>query len=170
MIAPRRRRTWLDGFEPDSLNVFVPGVMGAGILVSIGILISDAVRRLGGGSGPQRQASIVAGSVVQEFAQSVHAQAVMVRGLRSRLTYAISAVALIGIGVYGLVGSFWNFVNPVDSGWVEDIAWVWALSTVAALTLIALGALTGLLALGYPAVPWYAYPLLARTPILSSLR
>lgn len=164
MIAPPKHRTWLD-VEPDHLNVFVPGVMGAGVLVSIGILISDAVRRLGGGRGPERQARIVADSVVKEFAQSVHGRERIAWGLRSRMTYGISAVALIGIGLYGLIGSFWNFVNLVDAGWAEDIAWLWAVSTVAALSLTGLGVLTGLLAIRYPAVPWYVYGLLFRTPL-----
>lgn len=169
MIVPRKHRTSLDDFEPDHLNVFVPGVMGAGVLVSIGILISDAVRRVGGGRGPERQAGIVAESLVKEFARSVHAPGGFTQGLRSRMTYSISAIAFIGIGVYGLIGSFWNFINPVDAGWAEDIAWLWAVSTVVALTLIGLGVLTGLLAIRYPAVPWYVYGLLFRTPLGKTL-
>ena len=38
---------WLDEDPTTRLNVFVPGVMGAGILFSLGVLVVDAVRKLG---------------------------------------------------------------------------------------------------------------------------
>ena len=58
------RRSWVfDDLDEDRLHVFVPGAMGAGILLSIGILLSDACRRLGGQQLVERRIAATAGAV-----------------------------------------------------------------------------------------------------------
>ena len=45
MIPLLRHSTWIDDTEKGT-NVFVPGIMGAGVLLSLGILISDGIARV----------------------------------------------------------------------------------------------------------------------------
>lgn len=167
MIPPRHHRTAFDDVDPDALNVFVPGVMGAGILVSIGLLIGDLARKLGGGRAAERQGALAAGFVVREFAQTVHREDVVARGfgMRSRLTYFITAALLLSVGIYGMIGSFWNFVNPIDQGWAEDVAWIWVLSAAVGTGLVWVGFIALQIAVKWPLVPTSAIALLVKTPL-----
>lgn len=149
------------------LNVFVPGVMGAGILVSLGALIFDAARKLGptrpGGRQDQLAARAVATTTVAPAGTEVPSTA-----QRSRLTYLLVAIGFGGTGGYVLVGSFWNYVNPSPGqNWVEDIAWLWGLSTVAALAFLGIGATAALLALKVRRLPVLAVSMWAATPLAS---
>lgn len=142
MISLLRRDPFLDDDPMESLHVFVPGLMGAGILLSVGIMVSDVLQRLRGGRGARREVELVARSVVSDVARSVHREHHLdpAVGLRRRTTYMAYAALFLGLGVYGLIGSFWNYINLVDDGYVEGIAWVWALSFAAVAGLFALGA------------------------------
>lgn len=167
MLPTPRVRTLADDVDPDGLHVFVPGIMGAGVLMSLGILVGDLVRRLSGGAGRQREIELTAWYLTRDVARSVHRERRLDSsvGLRPRRTYAVLALLFLGVGVYGLVGSFWNYVNPVDQGWVEDIAWVFALSVLAAGLLLVTGGVLALIARRHPAVPPWARRILARTPL-----
>lgn len=167
MIPTARRDPFVDDDPTESLHVFVPGLMGAGVLLSVGIMITDALHRLRGGRGARRQAELVAWFVASDVVRSVHREAQLdpAVGLRRRVTYVVNAALFLGLGVYGLIGSFWNYMNPVDDGWVEGIAWVWALSFVVVAGLLSLGGVLAFIAWRHPNVPSWARRFLARTPI-----
>lgn len=167
MFPPPRTRTIADDVDPGGLHVFVPGIMGAGVLMSLGILVSDLLRRLHGSTGQRREVQLTAWYLTRDVARSVHREQRMDPrvGLRSRRTYGLLAVVFLGLGAYGLVGSFWNYVNPVDQGWVEDIAWVFAVSALAAGGLLTTGAVLASIAWQHPAVPPWIRRVLARTPL-----
>jgi hypothetical protein len=158
---------WLDEDPTTRLNVFVPGVMGAGILVSLAVLAADVIRKLGpnqpGGRRDRLAASAVASTTLAPTGATVPSS-----GRRSRLTYLAVAAAFGGAGGYILVGSFWNYVNPSPGqNWVEDIAWLWALSIVASLALLAVGVTALLLASGARRLPVLGASLWASTPLAS---
>lgn len=83
-------------------HVFVPGLMGAGILMSAGILVGDGVKKLFPNSGTRRQVEVVRGvqSVVAGVAASagveIEESNISRRAPRSFLFYALGAV-LFGI-------------------------------------------------------------------------
>ena len=52
-----KRASWLSEEQTDGLNVFVPGLMAAGILMSIGMLIGDAFRKLVPAAGKKARAA-----------------------------------------------------------------------------------------------------------------
>jgi len=167
MIPLPRHTTWIDDTEKGT-NVFVPSIMGVGVLLSLGILVADGVNKVRGDRGKVRERQLISGYIAGDVLSSVHdedSSAVGARGLRSRSTYVIGALVFIVIAIYGLIGSFWNYINPVDDGWVEDIAWVWAVSLLAVGGMLALGLLLGYIAVVYPTVPPWLRRFLARTPI-----
>lgn len=167
MIPLPRHTTWIDDTEKGT-NVFVPSIMGVGVLLSLGILVADGVNKVRGDRGKVRERQLISGYIAGDVLSSVHdedSSEVGARGLRSRSTYVIGALVFIVIAIYGLIGSFWNYINPVDDGWVEDIAWVWAVSLLAVGGMLALGLLLGYIAVVYPTVPPWLRRFLARTPI-----
>ena len=167
MITLPRHTTWIDDTEKGT-NVFVPSIMGVGVLLSLGILVADGINKVRGDRGKQRERDLIAGYLAGDVFSSVHDDASSghgTRGLRRRWTYVLNSLVFIGIAIYGLIGSFWNYINPVDDGWVEDIAWVWAVSLLAVFGLLSLGLLLGYIALVYPTVPPWLRRFLARTPI-----
>jgi hypothetical protein len=158
---------WLDEDQTTRLNVFVPGVMGVGILFSLGVLVVDAIRMVGpnqpGGRRDRLAARAVAATTLAPTGTAVPSW-----GRRSRLTYLVVAIAFGGSGGYILVGSFWNYVNPSPGqNWVEDIAWLWGLSIVAGLALLCVGLTAALLASGRRRLPVPAASLWAGTPLAS---
>lgn len=167
MLPPSRPPDLLDGLEPGHPHVFVPGLMGAGVLLSLGLLVSDAVQRVRGDAGARREVQLGAWFITRDVTRSVHRDADLdpALGLRSRRTYAVLAVLVLGLGIYGLIGSTWNYLNPVDDGWVEDIAWVYALSLLAVVAMLCIGGLLLRIAWTYPEVPPWARRFLARTPL-----
>ena len=166
MIPLPRHTTWIDDTEKGT-NVFVPGIMGAGVLLSMGILISDGINRIRGDNGKRRERGLIAGYIADDVLSSIHRTDTTdpARGLRRRRTYLIASVAFITLAIYGLIGSFWNYINPVDDGWVEDVAWVWAVSLVTVTAMLSVGLLLGYLGLRHPDLPPWARRFLVRTPI-----
>lgn len=84
------------------LAVFVPGLMGAGILVSGGILLADGIRRLTPNRGVRRQVVVAQGirGVVAGVARAagfeVREGDLFQRDLRSRWAYLAVGLALTG--------------------------------------------------------------------------
>ena len=167
MIPIPRHTRWIDDTEKGT-NVFVPSIMGVGVLLSLGILVADGINKVRGDRGKRRERELIAGYLAGDVLSSVHddeSSGHGTRGLRRRWTYVLNSLVFVGIAIYGLIGSIWNYINPVDDGWVEDIAWVWAVSLLAVFGLLSLGLLLGYIALVFPTVPPWLRRFLARTPI-----
>ncbi len=90
------------GDEP-MLAVFVPGLMGVGILVSGGILLVDGIRKLTPRRGARRRVLVARGirGVVAGVARAVGLEVVdddlLRRHLRSRWAYLAVGLALVGV-------------------------------------------------------------------------
>lgn len=166
MLPTRRIETVADDLAKGT-NVFVPSIMGAGVLLSLGVMIADFVKKLKGDRGRIREVELVADYIAEDVLRSIHREdrIPVDRGLRSRRTYLLLAAGFVGLTLYGFIGSFWNYINPVDDGWVEDIAWIWAVSLVALASLLTVGVALAVIAWRYPEVPAWARRLLAFTPI-----
>lgn len=167
MLPVPRHGAWGDDLDPGGLHVFVPGLMGAGVLVSVGMLLTDAISRIRGNAGAQRVREVTASYITADVLRAVHReQEVDVTGaVRSRRSYLVGAVLFLALGMYGLVGSTWNYINPIDDGWVEDIAWVWAVSLLVVAALLYLGVVLLMMAWCHPDVPVWARRFLVHTPI-----
>lgn len=98
LTRPRPAEDWT---AEDGLGVFVPGLMGAGILLSGAILVSDGVRRLLPSRGVRRRLNVVRGvrRIVVDMADAagieIEERNLMRRERRPRLLYAaVGAVSL----------------------------------------------------------------------------
>ncbi len=134
---PRRHRSFSDDIEPGGLHVFIPGALASGFLVSIGLLISDAVRRVRGDSAATRGVSLTSAVLAEEVRAGTQAARGVTFGMRSRRTYAIVAAIALGIAVAAIPGATWNFFNPV--GYIGDISSIWVVSLLLVIVLLAVG-------------------------------
>lgn len=98
-------RPWRRPQDDDGLSVFVPALMGVGILVSGILVLADWLRRLIPSAGLRRKHEMVKGAlgVVTGVAETVGLQVegpdLSKRLWRSRLVYLLAALAAVGLGV-----------------------------------------------------------------------
>lgn len=97
----------IDGGE---LGVFIPGLMGAGILISILLVLADGARKIIPSSGDRKRAEIALGvyGIVSGAAyvagRGVSPSARPQHGLRSRWAFALLAAASIAVGILAIRG------------------------------------------------------------------
>lgn len=132
-----RHRSLADDVDPLGLHVFIPGALAGGVLVSVGLLLGDAVRSLRGQPTGRRRVTVTAAALAEEVRLGSGAATSSAAGLRSRGTYAIVGSIALAIVVSVVPGSAWNFLAP--DGYLAHIAWIWSLSTllVAAMAVVA---------------------------------
>ncbi len=84
-----------------SVSVFLPGLMGAGILLSGGILLADGIKRLTPNRGVRRRVAVakavhgVVEAAARAAGHSVPAHELFPRRLRARRAYVLMTVALV---------------------------------------------------------------------------
>ncbi len=125
--------------ELSGTNVFVPGLMGAGILISAGILLSDGIKKLLPNSGTRRRLDVIRGvqSVVAGVAASagvaVEEQNISRRRARSVTFYVLGAVILGALAVTAVAKGIIEFNDEgVFEGNAISIAFGSILGAVAA--------------------------------------
>lgn len=125
-----------DDVEPFGLYVFIPGALASGFLVSLGLLVGDALRRAGGDRGTRRRVTVTGAALAAEIRHGSGAACTTSFGLRRRATYGI--VGGIGLAlIVGVVpGATWNFLQP--GGYISDIAWVWTISMLGVIAVVVL--------------------------------
>jgi hypothetical protein len=168
MLRPRRPG-WLTE-DQDGTNVFIPGLMGAGLLVSVGMLLADGVRRLDPlRTRAARERAILA--YAEGRVRDLHAVAIGTTPVPPRLAYAPrSRAARLTTGGIALglatAAVWWSIAMYHSTGSVlSDRAW-----TVGAGVLVGLAlALPGLVllasgALGRAAPGWLTH-LAGRPPL-----
>lgn len=133
--VPRHRHS-SDDVEPFALRVFIPGALASGFLVSIGLLVGDAVRRVRGDRGTRRRVSITGAALAAEVRAGSGAARSIPFGLRQRATYGIVGGLALALVVGVVPGATWNFLNP--GGYISDIAWIWAVTMLAVIAIVVL--------------------------------
>jgi hypothetical protein len=169
MIPSRRPGPWVDTVDdtddPDRLGVFVPTIMGAGLIMSLVVFVADQTSRLRSRRARERQRAVMARRLaLQTVGVAPDAAEPADLGLRRRWVYAVLGGALVGLAVYGFVGSFWNYWNPVHP-W-RGIGWIWAVSNVAVVALGWAGIAIARIGFGWPRVEPSAWPFLLRLPLV----
>jgi hypothetical protein len=118
-----------------TFGVFVPSVMGAGILVSVAILVGDSFRRVLPKTRALRQHHLIdrdAVALVTPIARSLGLEpphTPVLRQVRSRRTYLIVAFVAAATSLYVGIGSTFNFLRP--GGYLEGHVWVQVLALTA---------------------------------------
>lgn len=99
LLTSPLRRDLTVADDAHGLNVFVPGLMGAGILLSAGILVSDGFKKLFPKSGTRRRIDVTRGvqRIVAEVAAAagvaIHEDNISRRKLRGVAWYVFGAAA-----------------------------------------------------------------------------
>lgn len=158
----RRAEDPWDDFDVDRFGVFVPAVMGAGLLVSLGTLVHDALHR-GRRRGHDRRRRLAALALARQVRSGVPTEGVPPEALRPRPFYAVVAATGLAVCAYVLLGSTFNYLR--EGGYVSGIAWLWAVSTAAAAAFGYVGAVAGVTLLTGASAPPWARPLLLGTPL-----
>jgi hypothetical protein len=129
-----------DDVDPGGLFVFIPGALAGGFLISLGLLVGDAIRKLRGDTGIERRVKHTGAAVADEIRTGAGASRRTESGLRPRAVYgAVSAISL-ALVVLVVPGATWNFFNP--DGYIQNVGWVWAVSMLAVIGLWVLGVKT----------------------------
>ncbi len=137
---PRRHPSWGDDVDLGELDVFIPGALASGFLVSLFLLAGDALRSVRGDSGARRLIDVTATAIVADVRCGPGAHRRISTGLRERWVYGLVGAASLGVAAIVIPGATWNFLNP--DGYIRQVAWVAALSALGALAFLALGVQT----------------------------
>jgi hypothetical protein len=138
MIGRVPRHTSLgDDVDPDTLSVFIPGALASGFLISIGLLVGDAFRKVRGDAGTDGRVRHTGAAVADEVRTGADASRRTRSGLRPRPVYGVVSAISFALVIIVVPGATWNFVNP--EGYISDIGWIWAVSLLLVLGFMVLG-------------------------------
>jgi hypothetical protein len=166
---------WTADLEDDlgdtgTLPIFVPSIMGAGILESVAVLMTDALRALNPRRRAARRRAVVQRRAVALVVPLADAIGVLPpslprsrRRLRSRRFYVALGVSSVALSVYVAIGSTANYLRA--GGYVEGVLWLEVCALSASLFFFAVGVLALLIALHHPVPPGWTRRVLDRTPL-----
>lgn len=136
----RHHHGWADDVDPFVLRVFIPGALASGFLVSVGLLLGDALRKLRGDGAARRRVALAGAALAEEVRCGAGAGRRSSAGLRPRAVYGVVGLASMGLVAGVAPGAAGNFLAP--GGYLSDISWIWAASTLGALAFAAVGVQT----------------------------
>ncbi len=155
---------------PDALRVFVPSIMGAGILASLAVLAADAARALNPTRKAARRRALVqrrALALVLPLAKAIGASPPALasprRRLRSRRFYAGLSIVAMALSVYVGIGSTANYLRP--GGYVEGVLWLEVCALSASLFFFAVGVIALAIALHHPVPPAWTRAVIDHSPL-----
>jgi hypothetical protein len=125
LLTASRRADHSIADDQTGLNVFVPGLMGAGILLSAAILVSDGIKKLFPNSGARRSIEVTRGvqRIVADAAAAagiaIEERNISRRRLRSIGFYAVGAVVLVLLAVASVT---LGIIAYGDDGMLEENA------------------------------------------------
>jgi hypothetical protein len=142
--------------------MFVPAVLGIGLLVSLGALMRDAVHRIRGRRWLDRRSSVEGHRSAMLALGGEAAARDDITGRRPRAVYAVAGAVSLALAGYLLVGSYGNYIGW--TGWVHTIGWIWYGYLIAVAAFGASGWCLLAIAIRWDRPPPWAHPILARTP------
>lgn len=158
--------SWMDDLEEDltdagSAKVFVPSIMGAGIIVSVGVLLGDLRRLVAAEAGRARHRLRVARRAVEMVVPIAGAAGVslpqrptMRRRLRTRTFYFVTFVASFSLSIYVGVGSTFNYLRAF--GPFSHKVWMESLAISVSVAFFVTALIAGSIALRYRSAPRWA--------------
>lgn len=145
-------------------HLFVPAIMGAGLLFSIATVVRDTLHsRQGRAPGLDRRLDIAGRATAHHVATGEPPSSGLRPAVRPRVFYLLTGTAALGVAAYVVTGSSYNYLRA--AGYVAGVAWLWG----AAVVLGTMLTLMGLLSLGmfarWPAPSRAAIRMLIHTPL-----
>lgn len=147
--------------------VFVPAVMGAGLVFSLATVARDLFSlssRAAAANRAQLRGNLVADGVASPDRPTERDSV----GLVSRPTLGLVGVLLLVFAGYVLIGTTANFFR--DGGYVSDIAWLWGASLVVTVAAAYVGIACLVAAAGSERVAPWTWPILIGTPLVGRHR
>lgn len=132
-----RHRSAADDADPGAAHVFIPGALATGFLVSLALLVGDAVRRVRGDRATSRRAEVTASALLAHVRGGPQAVRHVGGGSRTTALYGVLGSASVGLAMAVGVGATWNYLNP--DGYMRALAWPWTVSLLGALGFAWLG-------------------------------
>lgn len=159
----RVREDWWAQADVDRAQIFVPAIVGAGILVSAFTLVRDALQGRAHRGRDRRTAlqAVGAASFVRSAADPGAAAAA---GLRPRVHYVLLALSAGALAVYGARGATKNYTQAAGRLGSGD-AWMYTLLLLGSTVIAATAVASLVVAVRHPGVPRPARVLLVRTPL-----
>ncbi|MCF6734330.1 alkaline phosphatase D family protein [Blastococcus sp. KM273129] len=159
----RVREDWWAQADVDRAQIFVPAIIGAGILVSAFTLVRDALhgrnRR-----GRDRRTSLQGLATAHGVRTGDPPEAALPAGLRLRVHYLLLALSAGALAVYGARGATKNYTQAAGM-FGAGVSWLYALLLLAAGAMAALAITSLVLLVRWPDVPGPVRPLLVSTPL-----
>ena len=156
--------------DADAHRVFVPSMMGVGILLSLAVLASDALRALTPNSARtraqarrRRRAEALVAPLAEAVGLPPPSTVSNRRRLRARWVYVALFVGGVSLSLYVAIGSTANYLR--SGGYLEGIVWIEAIAVASSLFFMALGLLALAIAWNYPVVPRRARWIVDRTAL-----
>lgn len=176
-MIPWRERAlrWTAEMEDDlgdsgTLQVFVPSIMGAGILVSLAVLVGDLVRVLNPRANPARRRALLRRRALPLVVPLAEALGLpppelprLRRRLRSRRFYLALFAVSVTLSLYVAIGSTANYLRA--GGYVEGVLWLEMLAMSASLFFLGVGVAAGVLTVRYPLAPGWARAVVDHSPL-----
>ncbi|GAA4753868.1 hypothetical protein GCM10023328_41510 [Modestobacter marinus] len=163
MNRRRVKEDWWADTDVDRAQIFVPAIVGVGVLVSGFTLLRDAVhgrqRR-----GRDRRTTLEARATAAFVATGAPPDAALLAGLRPRVHYLLLALSTGSLAVYGARGATKNYAQPAAL-FGGEVGWLYAVLLLAAAAAAVVAGVSALLTVTWPAPPRVVRPLLARTPL-----
>ncbi len=163
----RVRERWFGAFDEDlfaGTNIIVPSLMGAGIVMSLAILLGDIAHRLRPGArvgqtaAAGRRAAELVAPIAEAIGEAPPELPRIRRPLRRRRFYLVLLFVMGVLGLYILVGSITNYLTPGLPGSGEDLFLVAGVLT--ALAFLGVAAASFAISYGFPVIPRWVEPLI----------
>ncbi len=162
MNRPGRHEDWFADADITRAQIFVPAIMGAGILISVITLMRDALRAKTW-RGRARRVALEGHATAHHVLTGEPAVLALTAGVRPRVSYLLSAVSCLAIAAYVGIGATANYLRP--GGYVADIVWLWAVSLVVTAALGGVGMACAVAFVRWPRLARWQLPLLAHSPL-----
>jgi membrane-associated phospholipid phosphatase len=147
-----------------SRAVFVPAVMGAGLLFWAIVIAREGFERSVAGLRRHRRVRARAQAAADVVVHPTADAAAGWSGLPRRSALAWGAAVCLGVAAYLLPGAVANYLRP--GGYVAEIAWILALAVLAVTVFAVVGATLAVAALREDGPPPWVRPLLLALPLL----
>lgn len=145
-------------------HLFVPAIMGAGLLFSIAAVVRDMLHsRQGRAPGLDRRLDISGRASARHVATGERPGSALRTAARPRVFYLLTALAALGVAAYVVTGSTYNYLRA--AGYVAGVAWLWAASLLLGIVLTVVGLLSLRMYLSWPVPARGVIRLLVHTPL-----
>jgi membrane-associated phospholipid phosphatase len=145
-------------------HLFVPAIMGAGLLFSIATVVRDVLHsRQGRAPGLDRRLDVAGRASAHHVATGESPASGLGMAARPRVFYLLTAMAALGFAAYVVVGSSYNYLR--EAGYVAGVAWLWGVAVLLGALLSVIGLLSLRMFVSWPAPSRGVIRLLVNTPL-----